>query len=57
MYLTGNTSRLHYKAQQINAVWGNSHCLLWEPYETHKYTVGRMQSILKQVVHIVTTGL
>jgi hypothetical protein len=27
-YLTGNTSRLRYKAQPVNAVWGNSHCLL-----------------------------
>jgi hypothetical protein len=28
-YLTGNTLRLHYKAQPVNAVWGNSRCLLW----------------------------
>jgi hypothetical protein len=27
-YLTGNTSRLHYKAKPVNAVWGNSRCLL-----------------------------
>jgi hypothetical protein len=27
-YLTGNTSRLRYKAQPVNAVWGNSRCLL-----------------------------
>jgi hypothetical protein len=27
-YLTGNTLRLHYKAQPVNAVWGNSRCLL-----------------------------
>jgi hypothetical protein len=26
--LTGNTLRLHYKAQPVNAVWGNSRCLL-----------------------------
>jgi hypothetical protein len=26
--LTGNTLRLHYKAQPVNAVWGNSCCLL-----------------------------
>jgi hypothetical protein len=38
-YLTGNTLRLHYKAQPVNAVWGNSRCLLWEPYGTHKYTL------------------
>jgi hypothetical protein len=23
-----NTLRLHYKAQPVNAVWGNSRCLL-----------------------------
>jgi serine/threonine protein kinase len=28
LYLTGNTLRLHYRAQPVNAVWGNSHCLL-----------------------------
>jgi hypothetical protein len=38
-YLTGNTLRHRYKAQPVNAVWGNSRCLLWEPYGTHKYTV------------------
>jgi hypothetical protein len=38
-YLTGNTLRLRYKAQPVNAVQGNSRCLLWEPYGTHKYTV------------------
>jgi hypothetical protein len=27
-YLTGNTLRLHYKAQPVKAVWGNSRCLL-----------------------------
>jgi hypothetical protein len=27
-YLTGNTLRLQYKAQPVNAVWGNSRCLL-----------------------------
>jgi hypothetical protein len=25
-YLTGNTLRLRYKAQPVNAVWGNSRC-------------------------------
>jgi hypothetical protein len=37
---------LHYKDQLVNAV------LLWELYETHKYSVGKMQSyrLLKQVV-------
>jgi hypothetical protein len=29
-YLTRNTSRLHYRAQPVNAVCGNSPCLLWE---------------------------
>jgi hypothetical protein len=28
LYLRGNTLRLHYKAQPVNAVWGNSRCLL-----------------------------
>jgi hypothetical protein len=27
-YLTGNILRLLYKAQPVNAVWGNSRCLL-----------------------------
>jgi hypothetical protein len=27
-YLTGDTLRLHYRAQPVNAVWGNSRCLL-----------------------------
>jgi hypothetical protein len=27
-YLTGDTLRLRYKAQPVNAVWGNSRCLL-----------------------------
>jgi hypothetical protein len=27
-YLTVNTLRLRYKAQPVNAVWGNSRCLL-----------------------------
>jgi hypothetical protein len=56
-YLTGNTLRLRYKAQPVNAVWGNSRCLLWEPYGTHKYTVWaecRVFFTLKQVVCIVT---
>jgi hypothetical protein len=25
------TLRLRYRAQPVNAVWGNSCCLLWEP--------------------------
>jgi hypothetical protein len=43
-YLTGNTIRLHYRAQPFNAVWGNSRCLLWEPYRTQTHCVGRMQT-------------
>jgi hypothetical protein len=43
-YLTGNTLRLHYKAQPVNAVWGNSCCLLWEPYGTQIHCADRMQS-------------
>jgi hypothetical protein len=27
-YLAGNTLRLYYKAQPVNAVWGNNRCLL-----------------------------
>jgi hypothetical protein len=27
-YLTGNTLRHRYRAQPVNAVWGNSRCLL-----------------------------
>jgi hypothetical protein len=27
-YLTRNTLRLRYEAQPVNAVWGNSRCLL-----------------------------
>jgi hypothetical protein len=36
-YLTGNTLRLRYKVQPVNAVWGKSRCLLWEPCGTHRY--------------------
>jgi hypothetical protein len=36
-YLAGNTLHLRYKAQPVNAVWGNICCLLWEPYGTHRY--------------------
>jgi hypothetical protein len=38
-YLTGNTLCLRYRDQPVNAVWGNSRCLLWESYGTHKSTV------------------
>jgi hypothetical protein len=26
-FLTGNTSQIRYRAQPVNAVWGNSRCL------------------------------
>jgi hypothetical protein len=57
-YLTGNTLRLRYRAQPVNAVWGNSRCLLWESYGTHKYTVGaecrmRSFSVLNRVLRIL----
>jgi hypothetical protein len=58
-YLTGNALRLHNKAQPVNAVQENNHCLLWEPYGTQIHCVGRMQWLLmlKYVVHtsMVTT--
>jgi hypothetical protein len=38
-YTARNTSHLRYRAQPVTAVWGNSRCLLWEPYGTHRYTV------------------
>jgi hypothetical protein len=43
LYLTGDTSLLRYRAQPVNAVWGNSRCLLWEPYGTHTDTVRTSQ--------------
>jgi hypothetical protein len=27
-----------YRDQPVKAVWGNSRCLLWEPYGTHRYS-------------------
>jgi hypothetical protein len=39
LYHTGNILRIRYKAEPVYDVWGNSHCLLWEPYGTHRYTV------------------
>jgi hypothetical protein len=39
LYVTGNTLRLRYKDQPVNAVWGKSRCLLWEPYGTHRCTL------------------
>jgi hypothetical protein len=45
-YLTGNTLRLRYKAQPVNAVWKNSRCLLREPYGTDKYTLWKELRVL-----------
>jgi hypothetical protein len=44
-----------HKAQPVNAVWGNSRCLLLEPYGTHKYTV--QAECRKQVLHTGTIVL
>jgi hypothetical protein len=44
LYITGNALRLFYKAQPVNAVWGNSRCLLWEPYGTNSHKI--IQSVL-----------
>jgi hypothetical protein len=38
-YLTGNTTRLRYKAQPVNVVYRNNRCLLWESHKIHKYIV------------------
>jgi hypothetical protein len=38
-YLTGNTSRFRYRVQPVNAVWGNSRCLLLEPHGTYQCIV------------------
>jgi hypothetical protein len=39
-YLTGNALRIRYKAQPVNAVYGNSRCLLWElSYTKHTDTL------------------
>jgi hypothetical protein len=31
--------------QPVNGVWGNSRCLLWEPYGTHRYAVWALQFV------------
>jgi hypothetical protein len=46
-YPTGNTLRLRYRTQPVNAVWGNSHCLLSEPYATHRYSSYLTGNILR----------
>jgi hypothetical protein len=53
-YLTGNTLRLRYRAQPVNAVWGNSRCLLWEAYKTHKYILWAECSPYLQETHYVS---
>jgi hypothetical protein len=52
------THYLSARDQPVNTVWGNSRCLLWEPYGTQRY-IGQTAEfvVLKRVVHIVTTGL
>jgi hypothetical protein len=50
-YLTGYTLHHHYKDQPVNAVWGNSLCLLWEPYGTHRYTVWAEYIAIQSVPH------
>lgn len=37
LYLTENTLYVYDKEQTINAVQGDSCCLLWKWYEMHKY--------------------
>jgi hypothetical protein len=36
--LTVKILHLRCRDQPVNAVYGNSRCLLWEPYGTHKYS-------------------
>jgi hypothetical protein len=36
---TRETLHIHNNGQPVNAVGGNSRCLLWEPYGTHEYIV------------------
>jgi hypothetical protein len=53
------TMHFHYEDQLVNSVWGNSHCLLWDSYETHKHNMWENVELLiiKAGVHTVTTGL
>lgn len=37
--LTENAACAHYEEQVINPVYGNNLCLLWESFDTRKYTV------------------
>jgi hypothetical protein len=38
-YRKENMTLHDYKDQLVDDVQGNSRCLQWEPYETHKYTL------------------
>jgi hypothetical protein len=56
----GNTSRLGYQAQAVDAVWDNSRCLLlWTTWNTQIHSVGEMQifGAIKRAALRVTTEL
>jgi hypothetical protein len=44
LYLTGNTFYLRYKNRPVNAVYGNSWCMLKTSGNTQIHTLGGMQS-------------
>jgi hypothetical protein len=45
-----------YNAQPVNAVWGNSHCLLCVPHGTHIHTVwAQCRDCTSQETHYVST--
>jgi len=58
-YHAVNTIYLGYKNESVYAVSDTSHCLFWEKYKTHKYSVGRKYSSwkLNLLVHHVTSRL
>jgi hypothetical protein len=46
-YLTENVDRVIYKDEPLYPVGGKNMCVyLWEPHETHKYTVSRNAEVL-----------
>ena len=53
-YLTENTVRVLYNDQPLNDVQGDSHCLLWQSNDSHKYVhrVGRRRNLM----YVRTTG-